>query len=410
MTIARAPNCSCVRCLQIASMDLWARSPEPPKVIPTVLTGALMAAMPTTAARTLIENLQAMDEHALRGLLTVARHHINEAAGVPCSETDMTNAARKARPDRHPLLHVVAAGAGGSLGVVRNDARRVDGSDPEERKLLISEYPNGLHLGIPDEIYHQRILGMASKSTLDELGRSPLHYKSYIDGATIDEDSEALTFGRAFHCALLEPERFAAMYAVEPEFGDCRMKEPKARRDAWRAQNAGAIHLSNADATAIMGMLRAVKAHPLASRMIADGEAEVTALWNDEETGVRCRVRTDYYVRARGMLVDVKSTRDASLDAFKRDIFKFGYHRQSALYRMGFDAIGETAQHFIFIAVEKTPPYAVGVYTLDEQGIVVAHARLRSLLATMRDCLKTDEWPGYDAGIQTIETPNWVTQ
>ena len=82
----------------------------------------------------------------------------------------------------------------------------------------------GVFYDIPAEEYHQRELGVASKSTLDLVHHSPAHYYAWLQGLD-KEPTPALEFGAAFHCASLEPERFARDYAIVPNFGDCRFKE-----------------------------------------------------------------------------------------------------------------------------------------------------------------------------------------
>ena len=56
-------------------------------------------------------------------------------------------------------------------------------------------------------------------STLKHLGRSALHCKAAMT-ATDRPDTEAQKVGRLIHCAVLEPERFAAEYVREPTTED----------------------------------------------------------------------------------------------------------------------------------------------------------------------------------------------
>lgn len=270
-----------------------------------------------------------------------------------------------------------------------------------------SDLPPGLYVGVPHGAYHERRLGIVSKSALDLVDRSPAHYRAWIDGA-IDEETPALAFGSAFHCALLEPDLFAESYAVEPEWGDCRLKANKAARDAWRAQRPGAIAVSADDGDAISAMVASVQAHPLASRMLRAGAAEATLVWIDEESGLKCKSRTDYYVPKLGMVADVKTTLDARPHKFQRSIVKHRYHVQDALYRSGFAAIGETVKHFVFIAVEKAPPYAVAIYSVDADGIGRGYSAARRNIDTLAECLRLGAWPGYATSIQTLDIPPWA--
>lgn len=273
---------------------------------------------------------------------------------------------------------------------------------------LLSEWADGIHPNVPAHVYHQRILGLVSKSALDELAKAPARYKAWIDGIVGNDSTPALEFGAAFHCALLEPERFKQTYVVVPDFGDCRKTENKTKRDEWRRENGHKQVLEVADAWRIKGMCEAVRSHALAGKMLVDGEAEQTILWTDEETGLKCKVRTDYLIRQFETAVDVKSTTSAHPKAFVKDVFRYGYHLQHALYRAGLAAVDVPTKHFVFIAVEKEPPYLVGVHALDDRGVRIGHFRVRELLTTMAECMKTREWPGYPEKIQMLETPPWA--
>lgn len=268
--------------------------------------------------------------------------------------------------------------------------------------------PHGLHRDVPHEVYHARVLGLVSKGALDIVHRSPLHYRTWALGREPEEISDPLAFGSAFHCAILEPERFDAAYVVAPDFGDCRFKEPKANRDAWRAANTGRLVIEADDFSAIRGMRDALRAHPLASRMLHDGDRELTVRWKDTETGLECKSRADYHVPRLRLCVDLKTTEDASLEGFRRTVAKWGYHRQNALYGDGFAACGAPLDHFVFIAVEKTPPYAIAIYTLDFGTIAKGRNTIRQDLQTLADCVARGEWPGYAPGIQSLSLPDWA--
>lgn len=268
--------------------------------------------------------------------------------------------------------------------------------------------PFGLHPHLAAEQYHQRELGVVSKSALDLVHRSPAHYLAWVKGELPDEETPALTFGRAFHCAILEPDVFASTYAAEPVFGDCRLKANKAARDEWRAEHAGRELISFDDHTTLLGMAAAVRKHPLASKMIRDGRSELTVSWKDPDTGLRCKSRADYYVPKLGMVADVKSTLNASPEEFKRSVVKYRYHVQDALYRAGFAEAGEPVQHFVFIAIEKAPPYAVAIYSLEEEGIGRGYSAARRDMETLAECVERNVFPGYAPGIQSLELPPWA--
>ena len=288
--------------------------------------------------------------------------------------------------------------------------------------MSLLDYPDGVHLNVPAATYHERTMGLVSSSSISQLGpRTPAHYHRWVTASEPDEETPALTFGRAWHCATLEPEVFGKSYAVQPDFGDCRANpktgttkeegaKNKAARDAWRMQHAGREFLAHDDYQTIVGMAATVRSHPLASKMLHGGVAEATVLWTDPETQLRCRVRPDYWVKQRGLVVDIKSTMDASEYGFTKSVFQYGYHRQHALYRTGLAAIGAPARHFVFVVVEKFPPYAVATYTLDEEAVAIALDELRSSMRLLRDCMQLNMWPGYPVAIRQLKTPQWKSK
>lgn len=261
-----------------------------------------------------------------------------------------------------------------------------------------------IELGLAAEVYHQRKLGVVSNSALNQLARSPMHYRAWLDSEE-EEPTPARAFGKAFHCALLEPKVFAVTYAVAADFGDCRFKEAKATKAAWIAANAGRSALSAKDGQRIDGMIASIMKHTAASRLIAEGQSEVTLRWTDANTGLACKARADYWVKSKRFVVDAKSTDDASPKEFARSVYKWGYQRQDALYRAGFDACGETIEHFALLAVEKEAPFACAIYVLDADAVAKGYAAVRRDIEMMSECLTSDSWPGYSAGVETLSLP-----
>lgn len=265
----------------------------------------------------------------------------------------------------------------------------------------------GLYEGVPEASYHARIPGLVSKSALDIVDRSAAHYRAHLDGAE-REATPALVFGKQFHCALLEPERFAIEYVEQPDFGDCRLKENKASRDKWRLANFGREPVDAATMARIRGMCAAVTEHPIAGKMLRGGMPEVTLRWRDEETGLECKARADYYVDHLAACIDVKTTEDARPEAFARSMANYRYHVQHAFYSNGFARIGRPLKHFIFLVVEKAAPHLVALYALDADDVAVGWSAARANMDTLVEAFSTDTFPGYPTNIQSIRLPAWA--
>jgi hypothetical protein len=77
---------------------------------------------------------------------------------------------------------------------------------------------------------------------------------------------------------------------------------------------------------------------------------------------------------------------------------------QAAQYLDGFDGKFE---QFCFIAQEKVPPYAAGIYWLDEASLELGRQQYRQALAGIAKCQREGTFPvGY--GEQEISLPAWA--
>lgn len=248
--------------------------------------------------------------------------------------------------------------------------------------------------------YH-RHPGIGS-TALGYLRRSPAHFRAYMAGE-LSIDDTAGTFGDAFHAFVLEPHRFEREFVVEHI--DRRTKNGKARAEELAAEGVRAI--SPEDGETMERMRGNLLAHPGASRVLgARTHVEEPIFWDDPTTGVACKCRPD--VRLPRLLADLKTTRDASPAAFAKAIANYGYHIQAAHYIAGCRAVGHDIETFVFLAVEKEPPHAVGVYVLSPGDLAAAESKRIELLDLLATCRAEDRWPAYSDRIETIQLPPWA--
>lgn len=245
------------------------------------------------------------------------------------------------------------------------------------------------------------------KSHLDAIAKSPLHYWSrYIDPDRVEpEPTAAMMLGTAVHTKILEPEVFEREYALAPA-ADRRTKDGKA---AWaEAAAGGATLLSAADWDLLLGMDGAVRAHVGANRLLTRrGTAESSVLWVDEATGIECKCRPDYLTHD-GWIVDLKTTEDASPSGFAKSAYNFRYHVQAAWYLEGIRRSGVEPRGFVFVCVEKKPPYAVACYMPDDAMLAAGWAEATRCLNRIAECRAADSWPGYGDTVHVLSLPAWA--
>ena len=222
--------------------------------------------------------------------------------------------------------------------------------------------------------------------------------------------TKALDFGIAVHSAIFEPDKFADLYAVAPEC-DRRYKEGKAIWAEFEAEHPRATIIKADDGDAIRGIAQSIAAHPMASQLVAaPGLNEVSIRWTHEFNDVPCKGRLDRLAKFAGwsIVVDLKTTEDASPLGFPRAVASYGYHRKAAFYLDGLNTLAPMVRRFFHIAAEKTPPYAVAVYELGESALIQGRAENRVNLDKYKQAMETGEWPAYSTEIEPLDLPNWA--
>ena len=245
-----------------------------------------------------------------------------------------------------------------------------------------------------------------SKSGMDRLAMSPEHYRSYL--VEPREETKALRVGSALHKLTLEPDTFGDEFAVAPH-ADRRTKEGKAVYAAFEAESAGKMVLSFDEHDLASKMARSIRTRKLPAAAIgAPGEAEVSLFWKDPSFGTLCKCRPDY-LRDDGLVIDIKTTEDARLSRFERSAETYRYYVQAAFYIQGAEAVtGERVKDFLFIVVEKSPPFAVACYFADAEMIFAGHEEVRRCLALYEECEASGVWPGYPEEIIPLSRPRWA--
>lgn len=268
-----------------------------------------------------------------------------------------------------------------------------------------------------------------NNSLLKDMARSPAHAFALhlAPNRPPREQTKAMFCGTLAHCAQLEPDAMAARYIVVPEDAPRRpsaaqwgAKKPSpdsmAAMDWWTNFSASAqgLEIVTAEQYAATQMqLAAIQQAPELAALFATGAGEQSVFWRDDATGMVCKCRPDWVhplPDGRDILVDLKSTADASPEAFSRTVWNFGYHRAAAWYSAGWKAAtGRDVAAFVFGAVTSSYPHLAAAYMLDETTLQRGADECRRLLDRYAECRRTDSWPGYGP-LRLISLPAWAKQ
>jgi hypothetical protein len=190
------------------------------------------------------------------------------------------------------------------------------------------------------------------------------------------EHKKAYDLGKAAHCLILQPELFFNDFAIW-KLGH-KNKENLTPWRKFQEENTDKTILTQEEFKAVGAMRDSVFAHPMARSILVSGEPEVSFFWTDEETQIRCKVRTDFFGRTKNKdiyITDLKTSSSktgggaASQKEFTKTCGNYGYHRQAAHYVDGVEATtGEAVKGFLFIVVETAPPLFSGSLSIIRSG------------------------------------------
>lgn len=191
---------------------------------------------------------------------------------------------------------------------------------------------------------------------------------------------------------------------IQIDYDDWRSKTAREERDAAIAE--GRTPLLYEEYGRALDCADAVRQHPLAAKLLDHlDHAEITAIWDDDD--IQRKAKLDGICGRFG--IDLKTTQNAATDAFGRSAGTYAYASQDAWYRDALRTCFDIADpKFLFVVVEKHPPYLVNVIELDPYDVELGGRRNRAALDLYRRCRDRDEWPAYGDGINVAQLPRWA--
>lgn len=278
------------------------------------------------------------------------------------------------------------------------------GNEPFES--LLGDRPFIVLDDLSDSNYHA--LAAFSSSGAKLLLRSAAHFKA----ASLEpvEPTPAMTLGTAIHMAVLEPERFANKALVSEKPSGVREKaDEKAEREEKEAimRKLGNVVLTRDQFQTALNVQAAAAQHPIVKQLLAGARTEVSVLWRDPALGIPCKARLDA-LRDDAIVIDVKSTTDASAAAFERAVASFQYHVQAGTYNIAHEVAFDRSCTFVWIVVETAAPYGIRVYAAAPPLMMEGIKWCGRAMKTYAEVLRLDRWPSYTPEILPLNLPRWA--
>lgn len=221
---------------------------------------------------------------------------------------------------------------------------------------------------------------------------------------TEDEETR-FDIGSAAHALLLEGENRIRVL----DFSDYKTNASKIERAAARL--SGKIPLLEKHADAVHAMrdaaIRAIDEEGSEVCGILDhGKAEQTIVWRDAEE-VLCRSRLDWLTDANAIVLDLKTTTNANIEACIRQVFRMGYDIKADFYLRGVAAETRELAKFVWMFQEIDAPYECCFIGAGPQMLALAAQKVDRAMGIWQRCLEANHWPGYSRRIAWAEPPPW---
>lgn len=262
-----------------------------------------------------------------------------------------------------------------------------------------------------------RAIDAVNHSTLARGERSMLHLQHAMLHPM--QQTKAMRLGTIVHACVLEGVEFKARYTVMPDLTEgitTKAGEPaknprstaeyRRRLAEWHEEHDGLEVIEPQEHEVAIGIHDAIDRHPSAAAIITAREHELVAV--SDLSGVLCKCRADAV--GNEVLYDLKTTTDASPDAFAATAARRGYWRQMAFYMDLLRAAGRDVEHAVIVAAEVDPPHAVAVYRLTEEQLGIGRADYQRLLADLVTAISSGRFDGYHQQIRDLPTPAWAVR
>ena len=280
----------------------------------------------------------------------------------------------------------------------------------EKEQLETLGIPLNKWIKLEDYLYHNPITpGLSSSGMKTIFHKNPKYYKALKDNPE-SKNKDALIIGRATHKFILEPDDFFNEYHTYPS--EVRKNSAAYKKHAEDGKGKELIKSSIFDN--IEGMSNSLKEYYNLLGLLRLGMTEHAMFVYDQEFDCVLRIKADSVLKDK--VLDLKTTTDASDEAFSKSAATFGYDLQAWMYLRICQLGGEPKRMFGFVAVEKEKPYLVNGLMINPEDVSFYSDKIaKTALAQYSYCLKTGNWFGYefnwekkkDSPFKIISLPNW---
>lgn len=232
----------------------------------------------------------------------------------------------------------------------------------------------------------------------------------HIDKSIVQESTQALDFGRAFHSKILEPELFNNEFCFMPKI-DKRTKLGKLEHEEFINKNSCKKNLDNKDFIMLDSMCESMNSNRFidAKQMIDSCDSKEEEFYFELQD-LKFKAKLDAINTKDHIIIDVKTCREAFVDGlhFGREMINYGNAEQVYIYTEAYKYKYKADPYFYFITFEKVAPFEIQIFDASALYEFGKH-KVTKLINKYKDLLERfgdNTW--IDSNIQYAELPAWA--
>lgn len=245
----------------------------------------------------------------------------------------------------------------------------------------------GAVLNMPEDDYFA--VKAFSYSGSKQFNKSPAHYQAYLnEPRKLDPSREKY---RAAHLLTLEKEQRDRLVIVDGTWSG------KIKDEVLALKAQGKIVVKKSAYEEATCIATSIVKHKVAGPIIMQSKCEVSLFWMRDGVYCKCRVDALAFTSEGIWVTDLKNFGELHKDSLiDWQIEDKKYHWQMAFYGEGVRAVfGSNPSKYRWIFVEEDAPHGVKVKNCPDALIEVG-ATVFTHLPRFKECMDTNEWPGYD--------------
>lgn len=256
---------------------------------------------------------------------------------------------------------------------------------------------------MPEEVYHNS--PGYSNSKIKSFLQNPKLYEYYIDIKF--KPNKSMELGSLVDMMITQPERFKSEYHIIKSFVDGKKidRRSKVYKDL---PEDGRKKIFDHELGTAQQMEYNLMSHPMSKQLlnVQDCYTQLCCYATDDD--MLKRGMLDYISGDGSYIVDIKTTKDASIYGWYKMNKEYKYYMQCAWYLHLFGKYFRNLKTFYFVTIENVPPYECAWYQLQAEDIERSFKIVNDGCKKLHQATITGKFENYSQKVNLPALPEWV--